>query len=149
MRTEKFFGILFAAGILLGNLPFLAVARAEPSVVQSQINSTTTQPKTVVARIWNGRTLTSKADEYYKYLTEAGVKKIVSIPGNLGVQVLRRTDGKITEFTVISYWESRDAIRAFAGNDIEKVSSLPKDNQYLIEPETKVKHYDVLLDQRK
>ncbi|MCF2151870.1 antibiotic biosynthesis monooxygenase [Desmonostoc muscorum LEGE 12446] len=65
-----------------------------------------------------------------KYLTEAGIKKIQSIPGNLGAQVFRRTNGTITEFTVISYWESRNAIRAFAGNDIEQVHPLPKDNPH-------------------
>ncbi|MBN3883531.1 MULTISPECIES: antibiotic biosynthesis monooxygenase family protein [unclassified Nostoc] len=148
MRREKFFGILLGATLLVGSLPFLAVAQTEPNAVPSKINGSTTQAKTVVARIWHGQTLTNKADEYYKYLTEAGVKKIQSIPGNLGVQVFRRTNGTTTEFTVISYWNSRDAIRAFAGNDIEKVHPLPKDNQYLIEPETKVKHFDVLLDQR-
>ncbi|MEH1969649.1 antibiotic biosynthesis monooxygenase family protein [Nostoc sp.] len=149
MRTKKFFGILFGAALLLGSLAFLAVAQTTPSTVPSPINGSTTQPKTVVARIWHGKTLTSKADEYYQYLTAAGIKKIQSIPGNLGAQVLRRTDGKITEFTVISYWKSRDVIRAFAGNDIEQVHPLPKDNEYLIEPETKVKHFDVLLDERK
>ncbi|WP_313933795.1 MULTISPECIES: antibiotic biosynthesis monooxygenase family protein [unclassified Calothrix] len=72
-----------------------------------------------------------------------------SIPGNLGAQVLRRIDGNHTEFTVISYWESRDAIRKFAGNDIQKVRPLPRDNEYLINPETTVKHFDVMLDDRK
>jgi len=109
----------------------------------------TTQSKTVVARMWHGRTLTSKADEYYLYLKQAGIDKIEAISGNLGAQVLRRTDGNTTEFTVISYWESRDAIKKFAGDDIEKTHFLPKDPQYLLELEPKVKHFDVLYDGRK
>ncbi|MEH2360695.1 antibiotic biosynthesis monooxygenase family protein [Nostoc sp.] len=148
MRREKIFGIFLGSALLIGFLPCVAVAQTEPSAVPFKINGSTTQSKTVVARIWHGQTLTNKAEEYYKYLTEAGIKKIQSIPGNLGAQVFRRTNGTITEFTVISYWESRNAIRAFAGNNIEQVHPLPKDNQYLIEPETKVKHFDVLLDQR-
>jgi heme-degrading monooxygenase HmoA len=144
---KKIFGIFIGATLLLGSLPFVAVAQTEHVAVPSKINGSTTQAKTVVARVWHGQTLTNKADEYYKYLTEAGIKKIQSIPGNVGTQVFRRTDGRITEFIVISYWNSRDAIRAFAGNDIEQVHPLPKDNQYLIEPETKVKHFDVLLNQ--
>ncbi|MEH1939374.1 MAG: antibiotic biosynthesis monooxygenase [Nostoc sp.] len=144
---KNFFGIFIGATLLLGSLPLLAVAQTEHDAVPSKINGSTTQTKTVVARIWHGQTPTNKADEYYKYLTEAGIKKIQSIPGNVGAQVFRRTDGTITEFIVISYWNSRDAIRAFAGNDIEQVHPLPKDNQYLIEPETKVKHFDVLLNQ--
>ena len=102
-----------------------------------------------VARIWNGRTLTSKADEYYAYLKQAGIDRIEGIKGNLGAQVLRRADGNTTEFTVISYWESREAIKKFAGDDIEKTHFLPKDPQYLLELEPKVKHFDVLYDGRR
>lgn len=103
--------------------------------------------KVVVARIWHGRTRTSKADEYYEYLKEAGIKKIRAIAGNLGVQVLRRTDKDVTEFTVISYWESMDAIRKYAGADVEKTHNLPKDPEYLLELEPTVKHYNVVLDE--
>jgi len=110
---------------------------------------TTPQSKTVVARMWHGRTLTAKADEYYAYLKQAGIDKIEAIPGNLGAQVLRRMDGNTTEFTVISYWDSREAIKKFAGDDIEKTHFLPKDPQYLLELEPKVKHFDVLYDGRK
>ncbi|MBH8562801.1 antibiotic biosynthesis monooxygenase [Nostoc sp. CENA67] len=147
MRRNNCLYMLVGLAVSFSTLALPAFAQFNPVVAQQ--NRSSTQSKTVVARIWHGKTLTTKAAEYYNYLNEAGIKKIQAIPGNLGVQVLRRTDGKITEFTVISYWESRDAIRAFAGNDIEKVRFLPKDHEYLIEPETKVKHFDVLLDDRK
>ena len=39
-----------------------------------------------IARIWKGRTLAAKADEYEKYLN-TGIAKLLAIPGNLGVQV--------------------------------------------------------------
>jgi heme-degrading monooxygenase HmoA len=107
------------------------------------------QSKKVVARMWHGRTLTAKADEYSAYLKQEGIDKIEAIEGNLGAQILRRTDGKTTEFTVISYWESREAIKKFAGDDIEKTHFLPKDPQYLLELEPKVKHFDVLYEGRK
>lgn len=103
----------------------------------------------VIARIWHGRTRAAKADEYYEYLKEAGIKKILAIEGNLGAQVFIRKDGDIAEFTVISYWESFDAIRKFAGNDVEKTHNLAKDPEYLLELEPTVKHYEVLLDERR
>jgi heme-degrading monooxygenase HmoA len=62
---------------------------------------------------------------------------------------LRQTNGETTDFTVISYWVSRDAIKKFAGEDIEKTHFLPKDPDYLLELEPKVKHFDVLYDGRK
>ncbi len=149
IRREKYLGILFGFGVLLGSLPFPCFAQVNHSLVISQTNNTSFQNKRAIARIWHGRTLTSKANEYYDYLKEAGIKKIEAIPGNLGVQVFRRTTGNITEFTVISYWDSLDAIRKFAGNDIEKTRFLPRDKEYLLELEPNVKHFEVLLDDRK
>jgi heme-degrading monooxygenase HmoA len=99
-----------------------------------------------VARMWHGRVPLAKADEYTAYLNQSGIQKIRSIDGNLGAQMFRRTEKDVAEFYVISYWKSRDAIRAFAGNDIEKTRLLPRDREYLINPELQVKHFDVLID---
>ena len=101
-----------------------------------------------VARIWEGRTPASIAEEYAAYLYEHGVKKLRATKGNLGVQVFRRTREGVTEFTTISYWSSREAIRAYAGEDIEKPRHLPKDPEYLLELPTQVKHFEILIDER-
>jgi heme-degrading monooxygenase HmoA len=99
-------------------------------------------PKTVVAREWKGRVAPARADEYYRYLL-GGVAKLRSVPGSLGVQVMRRDEAGAVEYTVISYWESREAIKAYAGRDIEKPHHLPKDRELLLELPTRVLHYDV------
>jgi heme-degrading monooxygenase HmoA len=75
------------------------------------------------------------------------VKKLRSTRGNLGVQVLRRVHEGIAHFTTISYWGSREEIRAYAGEDIEKTHHLPKDAEYLLELPPHVKHFDVLVDE--
>jgi heme-degrading monooxygenase HmoA len=98
--------------------------------------------KTVVAREWRGRVAPARADEYYQYLL-GGVAKLRSIPGSLGVQVMRRDEAGAVEYVVISYWESREAIKAYAGQDIEKPHHLPKDRELLLELPTRVLHYDV------
>lgn len=105
-----------------------------------------TTPPITIARMWHGRVPVAKANEYTTYIDEAGLKKIRSIEGNLGVQMFRRTENDVAEFYVISYWKSPEAIRQFAGNDIEKASFLPRDREYLINPELRVKHFDVLVD---
>jgi len=139
---------LFA--VLIGAVMMIAIAAIRSAdSYRSAAAASSVQPKTVVARMWHGRTATSKADEYYVYLKQEGIDKIEAIQGNLGAQVLRRTDGKATEFTVISYWDSRESIKKFAGEDIEKTHFLPKDPEYLLELEPKVKHFDVLYDGRK
>jgi len=103
--------------------------------------------KAAVARVWQGRTREAIAQMYAKYLYEEGVKKLRATQGNLGVQVFRRVHEGIAEFTTISYWGSRDEIRAYAGEDIEKTHHLPKDAEYLLELPPHVKHFDVLVDE--
>lgn len=99
-------------------------------------------PRAVVAREWKGRVAPARADDYHRYLL-GGVKKLRSTPGSLGVEVMRREEAGAVEFTVISYWESREAIKAYAGQDIEKPHHLPKDRELLLELPTRVLHYDV------
>lgn len=99
-------------------------------------------PKTVVAREWKGRVAPARAEEYYRYLI-GGVKKIRSVPGSLGVEIMRRDEAGAVEYTVISYWQSRESIKAYAGQDIEKPHHLPKDRELLLELPTRVLHYDV------
>ncbi|HYG80504.1 MAG TPA: hypothetical protein VD861_08965 [Pyrinomonadaceae bacterium] len=56
---------------------------------------------------------------------------------------MRRDEEGAVEHTVISYWESREAIKAYAGQDIEKPHHLPKDRELLLELPTRVLHYNV------
>lgn len=100
-----------------------------------------------VARLWHGRTRASVADEYAAHLYEEGVKKLRATPGNRGVQVFRQIHEGIAEFITISYWESRDVIREYAGENIDKPRDLPKDSQYLLEIEPTVKHFDILFSE--
>ncbi|HYG11432.1 MAG TPA: antibiotic biosynthesis monooxygenase family protein [Pyrinomonadaceae bacterium] len=99
-------------------------------------------PRAIVAREWRGRVAPARADEYHRYLL-GGVAKLRSVPGSLGVEVMRREETGAVEYVVISYWVSREAIKAYAGQDIEKPHHLPKDREMLLELPTRVLHYDV------
>jgi len=48
-----------------------------------------------------------------------------------------------TEFITFSLWESEDAIRAFAGDDIETAVYYPEDERFLVEKEPRVRHFQV------
>jgi len=52
-------------------------------------------------------------------------------------------DGR-TEIVTLSFWESKDAIRGFAGDDIEQAVFYPEDDRYLVERETTVSHFEVV-----
>jgi heme-degrading monooxygenase HmoA len=96
-----------------------------------------------IVRVWRGRVPAARADEYEQYL-RAGIAKFPTIPGNMGVDMMRRDLSDATvEFVVTSYWPSLDAIRAYAGDDIERVRDLPRDHEFLIDPERNVRHYQI------
>ena len=101
----------------------------------------------MIARTWHGMTAASKADAYLEVLKESGLKDYRDTAGNQGVIVLRRTEGDRTHFLLITFWESFDAIRRFAGPNPERAVYYPEDKEFLLEFEPTVTHYDVLLSQ--
>lgn len=106
-------------------------------------NANSRPPATGVARMWRGEVPLARADEYQRYLSEEGVAKLRAIPRNQGVQMFRRTAGDREEFVVISYWPDEEAIRAYAGDDVLWARFLARDREFLIEPDTHVRHYRI------
>ncbi len=98
----------------------------------------------MICRIWHGRTLRSKADAYALFLEQRAIPDYRSVPGNLGVSVLRRDEDEASHFLTVTHWLSEDAIRAFAGDDLLKAKYYPEDRDYLLEFEPEVRHYTVV-----
>lgn len=98
----------------------------------------------MIARIWRGWVASERAAAYVAYIKETGIAEYRQTPGNLGAQMLTRdlADGR-TEILTLSWWESLDAIHGFAGVDISQAVFYPEDDEYLIDRETTVLHYDV------
>ena len=98
----------------------------------------------MIARTWHGRVPVEKADTYHEYLLRTGVGDYADTPGNRGVHVLRRVEGEVAHFLLITFWESWEAIRRFAGEDYERARYYPEDDDFLLEREPFVTHYEVL-----
>lgn len=100
----------------------------------------------MIARIWHGVTSAARADEYVDYLKESGLADYRTTPGNRGVFLLRRVEGDQAHFLTLTFWDSKEAIREFAGENIEKARYYPEDTEFLKELEPLVQHYEVLVD---
>jgi heme-degrading monooxygenase HmoA len=98
----------------------------------------------VIARLWHGRVLTSKAGSYRQFLNDRAIPDYRAVPGNASVHVLERREGEVTHFITLTFWDSLDSIRAFAGDEIEKAKYYPEDAEYLLEYEPRVVHYEVV-----
>lgn len=97
----------------------------------------------MIARTWHGVVAAADADAYLDYLHQTGVPDYRATPGNEGVFVLRRTEGDRTHFLLLTLWSSYDAIRAFAGDDVERSRYYSEDARYLLGLEPHVTHYEV------
>lgn len=98
----------------------------------------------MICRIWHGRTQRARADEYERFLLERALPDYRATAGNLSASLMRRDEGDITHFVTETLWESEDAIRGFAGNEVLKARYYTEDNDFLLEFERFVQHYRVV-----
>lgn len=89
----------------------------------------------MIARIWHGWTSNSNADAYEQLLQTKILPGIHRVKGYKGAHLLRRPADAETEFITVTYWESMEAIREFAG---------PEGSHAVVPPEAQelLKHYD-------
>jgi heme-degrading monooxygenase HmoA len=97
----------------------------------------------MICRMWHGRTLRARADAYAKFLEQRAIPDYRSVAGNLSVAILRQDEGEISHFLTVTWWESEDSIRAFAGAEPLQAKYYPEDQGYLLEFEPTVRHYTV------
>ena len=99
----------------------------------------------MIARIWRGWVRTEDRAAYVEYIERTGMAEYPRTPGNEGAWMLARDlDDDRTEIVTLSFWESRNAIRAFAGDDIERAVFYPDNDRYMVDRETTVTHYEVV-----
>ena len=97
----------------------------------------------MIARIWRGATRLADAAEYADYMRRTGLAEYTTTPGNLGAWMLWRPVGDTAQFIALSFWQSEEAIRGFAGEDISRAVYYPEDDRYLIERHDQVEHYNL------
>jgi heme-degrading monooxygenase HmoA len=97
----------------------------------------------MIARLWRGVVRTADAEAYARYIRDTGFAEYGRTPGNRGAWMLRRDHGGETAFITLSMWDSRDAIKAFAGEDIEAAVLYAEDEKFLL-GESTIEHYEVV-----
>jgi heme-degrading monooxygenase HmoA len=97
----------------------------------------------MICRIWHGRTAPHKADAYASFLAARAIPDYRSVAGNLSAHVLRRNAADATHFLTVTFWESEDAIRRFAGDEVLTARYYDEDREFLLEFEPQVQHFEV------
>jgi heme-degrading monooxygenase HmoA len=95
-----------------------------------------------VVRVWRGVIRTQERDEYVEYVERTGMRQYRATPGNLDAWILTRDLGDgASEILTVSRWESMNAVRAFAGADVDRAVYYPEDDDFLVERDEIVRHY--------
>ena len=94
--------------------------------------------------MWHGRVPTPKARAYREFVNGRAVPDYRSVKGNISVHILERLDGDVTYFITLTFWESLESIKGFAGQDINIAKYYPEDKDFLLEFEPTVVHYEVV-----
>jgi len=98
----------------------------------------------LIARTWIGVTPAEKAGAYWEYLQKTGLPGYRATPGFRGITVLRKVAEAQAEFTLTTLWDSMEAIRAFAGDEVDKARYYPEDSEFLLDLPPFVEHREVL-----
>ncbi len=99
----------------------------------------------MIIRIWHGWTTPDNADTYEALLKEEIFVGIENrhIAGFHSIQLLRRDAGAEVEFVTIMRFDSRAAVREFAGDDYEVAVVPPKAQAVLAHFDDRSQHYDL------
>ena len=101
----------------------------------------------MIARLWHGYTSPENAGTYEEMLKKTILPGIHRIAGYKGAYMLRREQGAEIEFITITFWESTDAIRQFAGPDYENSVIAPDAARLLSRYDKKSVHYEAFLSE--
>ena len=100
----------------------------------------------MIARIWHGRTKEEDFEAYTAFLKERAMPDYQHTEGFVKLIFLRALRDGEGHFLLITFWEDVEAIKKFAGEDYEKAKYYPEDQDYLLEFEEEVTHYEVFAE---
>ena len=104
----------------------------------------------MISRIWHGWTTSENADAYEALLKEEIFVGIGDrqISGYQGIHLFRRNLGDEVEFVTVMWFDSLDAVRAFAGEDYEVAVVPPKARALLARFDARSQHYEVRAERK-
>jgi heme-degrading monooxygenase HmoA len=86
-----------------------------------------------------------QAPAYAEHLKNHVVPALTRVPGYAGIIYLERLVPEGVEVLVTTFWQSLDAVRDFAGSDLEDAVVADEAAALLTQFDRRVRHYEVIL----
>jgi heme-degrading monooxygenase HmoA len=99
----------------------------------------------MISRVWHGWTTPENADAYEALLKSEIFRGIQDrqMAGYRGIHLFRRNLGDEVEFVTVMWFDTIEAVRAFAGEDYEVAVVPPKARALLSRFDACSQHYEV------
>ncbi len=101
----------------------------------------------MIVRMWHGRVDSSKSDEYAEFMKQRAAPDYSSVDGLQKLLFLRKNEKDVAHFLLVTYWNSMESVKKFAGEQPEKAKYYPEDDQFLLEKEELSALYEVFYEQ--
>lgn len=102
----------------------------------------------MIVRTWSARADTKGAAAYRSYFEGTLLPDLRHRPGFAGAYLLGdELEGRVA-LTVLTFWETEEAIRAFAGEHIDTAVVEPEARRHLLEIDPFAAHATLLVDAR-
>ena len=101
----------------------------------------------MIVRSWSGRARKDGAQRYVAHARTAVFAHLATLAGHRGALVLTEERDADVAVTVLTFWDSMDAVRAFAGSDPNAAVVEPEAEAALIDYDRTVRHFEVAASQ--
>jgi len=105
-------------------------------------------PTGAIVRRWSARTAEAQLPRYLEHFSKNVLPELRGVDGFLGVTVSTHRGEEEIEIFVETTWRSLDAIRSFAGADIEAAVVTPEAAALLKDFDRRVRHSEIAISAR-
>ena len=98
----------------------------------------------MISRHWRALCKREFADRYVEHLRLETFPQLATLPGFIRAMILRRELTAGAEFQVVTLWKSLEAIKAFAGHDVDVAVVPPSVEAMMLSYDRSVAHYEVV-----
>ena len=102
----------------------------------------------MIARMWTAKTSRGNAPAYATHLKDHVLPALQAVNGYAGTKLLERETEAEVEILVITFWQSLESIKGFAGEDFEKAVVSDQIAPLLSQYDQRVIHYKVTVEDK-
>jgi heme-degrading monooxygenase HmoA len=99
----------------------------------------------MIERVWLARTTRDGAAKYAEHFRRVVMPELAAIAGYRGARLLERELNGGIEIVVVTRWQTIEAIRAFAGEEIDRAVVHDEAAVLFTDYDRKVRHFGVVV----